>query len=50
MRLSVGARNLFDTYPGFMSVDNGFYIFPYPSASPFGFNGRFLYTRLALSR
>jgi iron complex outermembrane receptor protein len=44
--VALGARNLFDTYPGFMKPDNSFFIFPYPSASPFGFNGRFVYTRL----
>ena len=44
--VSLGARNLFDTYPGFMQPDNGFFIFPYPSASPFGFNGRYIYTRV----
>lgn len=44
--VALGARNLFDTYPGFMKPDNGFFIFPYPSASPFGFNGRFIYTRV----
>jgi iron complex outermembrane receptor protein len=44
--VAIGARNLFDTYPGFMKPDNSFFIFPYPSASPFGFNGRFVYTRV----
>jgi iron complex outermembrane recepter protein len=47
-RVSLGARNLFDTYPGFMNPGNSFFIFPYPSASPYGFNGRYLYTRLEL--
>jgi iron complex outermembrane receptor protein len=46
MKVALGARNLFDTYPGFMKPDNSFYLFPYPSASPFGFNGRYLYTRV----
>lgn len=46
LKISVGARNLFDEYPDRMSVDNGFDIFPYPPASPFGYNGRFVYTRL----
>jgi iron complex outermembrane receptor protein len=49
-RLAVGARNVFDVYPDRMSVDNGFDIFPFPPASPFGYNGRFLYTRLELVR
>lgn len=48
LRLSVGARNLFDTYPDEMSEANGYGLFLYPSASPFGFNGRFVYTRLEL--
>jgi iron complex outermembrane receptor protein len=48
LKLSVGARNLFDTYPDRMSYDNGFDIFPYPPASPFGYNGRFVYTRLEM--
>ncbi|MDQ3696882.1 MAG: TonB-dependent receptor [Gemmatimonadota bacterium] len=45
-KIAVGARNLFDTYPDRMSYNNGFDIFPYPPASPFGYNGRFVYTRL----
>jgi len=60
VKLSVGARNLFDTYPdkpsstrivdtstGDRSLDynNNFGTFPWAAASPFGFNGRFLYTR-----
>jgi iron complex outermembrane recepter protein len=46
IRLSVGARNLFDNFPDKMIPDNSFGMFLYPSASPFGFNGRFVYTRL----
>jgi iron complex outermembrane receptor protein len=49
-RLAVGARNLFDVYPDRMSSSNGFDIFPYPPASPFGYNGRWVYTRLELAR
>jgi iron complex outermembrane receptor protein len=45
-KLSVGARNIFDVYPDGMNEGNGFDIFPWPPASPFGYNGRFLYTRL----
>ncbi len=45
-KVSVGTRNLFDVYPERMSADNGFDIFPFPPASPFGYNGRFVYTRL----
>lgn len=45
-KLSLGARNLLDVYPDKMSANNGYDIFPYPPASPFGYNGRFLYTQL----
>jgi len=48
-RISVGARNIFDTYPDRMSENNGFDIFPWPPASPFGYNGRFVYTRVELT-
>ncbi len=46
--LSLGARNVFDTYPGKAQLDfnNNFGVFPWAAASPFGYNGRFLYTRL----
>ncbi len=43
--LAVGARNLFDQFPNRAIFDNSFGIFNFPSASPFGFNGRYLYTR-----
>lgn len=57
--LSVGANNLFDVYPdqnirskvvngvAFNGSDN-VGIFPYSGISPFGFNGAFYYTKLAL--
>jgi len=57
--ISVGANNLFDVYPdenlrskvignvAFNGTDN-VGIFPYNSISPFGFNGVFYYTKLAL--
>lgn len=45
-RIALGSRNLFDTYPDRMSYNNGFDIFPFPPASPFGYNGRFVYTRV----
>lgn len=63
VKLSVGARNLFDTYPdkpsstrvvdpstGDRSLDynNNFGTFPWAAASPFGFNGRFLYSRVEM--
>ena len=45
---SVGARNLLDTYPGKAKLDynNNFGVFPWAAASPFGYNGRFVYTKL----
>jgi iron complex outermembrane recepter protein len=59
--LSIGADNLFDIYPdrnnnngniSTLAAENGgtsnFGIFPYAGISPFGFNGRFLYTKLSL--
>lgn len=46
LNISIGARNIFDTFPPRMTLDNSFGLFLYPSASPYGFNGRFLYTRM----
>ena len=59
LSLALGANNLFDTYPtnvqtgarpapftGNFSTNN--YFLPYSSFSPFGFNGRFLYGRIAV--
>jgi len=48
--LSIGARNLFDTYPDqpkaqFNNNDN---TFPWAAASPFGYNGRYLYARVEM--
>ncbi len=45
--LSIGARNIFDTYPSRMKDldNNNNYTFPWAVASPFGYNGRFVYTR-----
>ena len=56
--LSLGVRNLFDTYPdqpksltivdGTYSAkeyNNDFGVFPWAAASPFGYNGRYLYAR-----
>ena len=48
-KLSIGGRNLFDVYPDRMNEGNGFDIFPWPPASPFGYNGRYLYTRLEVT-
>lgn len=65
VKLAVGMRNLFDTYPDQPSsnVDTGlggtskefndnFGTFPWAAASPFGYNGRFVYARteIQLSR
>ncbi len=58
-KLAVGVRNLFDTYPdqpssqvvvdtdGSLASDynNNFGTFPWAAASPFGYNGRFVYAR-----
>ena len=60
--LSVGVRNLFDVYPdqpsspvvvdsfGDTSKDfnNNFGTFPWAAASPFGYNGRYIYTRASI--
>ena len=58
--LAVGADNVFDVYPDrnnsngniVPTAENGgtsnFGIFPYAGISPFGFNGRFAYTKLTV--
>ena len=56
--LAIGSDNVFDVYPdrnlnrGDVTTGNGglsnFGIFPYAGISPFGFNGRFVYTKLTL--
>ncbi|MEP6991505.1 MAG: TonB-dependent receptor [bacterium] len=56
--ITAGADNIFDVYPdrnnsnGSLTPENGgtsnYGIFPYAGISPFGFNGRFIYTRLAV--
>ncbi len=57
--LSLGVKNLFDTYPDTpssqvivdafndrsMDFNNNFGTFPWAAASPFGYNGRYLYAR-----
>jgi iron complex outermembrane receptor protein len=45
--LSIGARNIFDTYPDKMQAEfnNNDNTFPWAAASPFGYNGRYIYTR-----
>jgi iron complex outermembrane receptor protein len=61
--LSFGVRNLFDTYPDQPSsqvivdsdgstsaqYNNNFGTFPWAAASPFGYNGRFIYTRAEMT-
>ncbi|MCZ0934909.1 MAG: TonB-dependent receptor [Gemmatimonadetes bacterium] len=46
-RLTVGAENLFDSFPARVDAFGG--IFPYRSFSAMGFNGRYLYARLQVS-
>jgi iron complex outermembrane receptor protein len=49
--LSVGIRNLFDTYPDQPQheFNNNFGTFPWAAASPFGYNGRYIYTRASIA-
>ena len=49
LNISVGVKNLFDKYPDRLNADNSFGIFLYPQPSPFGYNGRFVYTRMELT-
>ena len=61
--LSIGVRNLFDVYPDQPSstvivdapgtdtsrdFNNNFGTFPWAAASPFGYNGRYIYTRASI--
>jgi iron complex outermembrane receptor protein len=56
--VTIGGDNLFDVYPdrnlnpGDPATSNGglsnFGIFPYNGISPFGFNGRFVYTKISI--
>ncbi len=60
--LSIGVRNLFDVYPDKPSsnvvvdasgdhakdFNNNFGTFPWAAASPFGYNGRYIYTRASI--
>ena len=61
VNLGVGMRNLFDTYPDqpssqvvvdastgdrAMDYNNNFGLFPWAAASPFGYNGRYVYARM----
>jgi iron complex outermembrane receptor protein len=49
--ISIGARNLFDIYPDRATLDfnNNFLTFPWAAASPFGYNGRYVYTRASFA-
>jgi iron complex outermembrane receptor protein len=51
VNLAIGARNIFDNYPDINPVINSSFdvIFPYDRASPIGFNGRFIYSRLTVT-
>ena len=49
VNVGLGARNIFDTYPDQASEINSFLIFPWAAASPFGYNGRFVYARTRVS-
>jgi iron complex outermembrane receptor protein len=63
VKVAIGARNLFDVYPDEPSsqviadsdgdtsqlLNNNFGTFPWAAASPFGFNGRFLYSRVEMT-
>ena len=56
--LTIGADNVFDVYPdqndqlgnprANFAGNSNFGIFPYSGLTPFGFNGRFVYTRVTL--
>ena len=48
LNLAIGAKNLFDKYPDRLNADNSFGIFLYPQPSPYGYNGRFVYTRVEM--
>jgi len=51
VKFAVGVRNLFDNYPDLPPVNNSSFdiILPYSTASPIGFNGRFVYSRLTIT-
>ena len=58
-KVTAGADNILDVYPdrnnsnGSLTPENGgtsnFGIFPYAGITPFGFNGRFIYTKLSVA-
>ena len=47
VNISIGAKNLFDTYPSrLLDIDNNNnWTFPWAVTSPFGYNGRYMYVR-----
>jgi iron complex outermembrane recepter protein len=47
INISIGAKNLFDTYPSrmFDLDNNNSWTFPWAVTSPFGYNGRYLYVK-----
>jgi iron complex outermembrane receptor protein len=49
--ISIGSRNLFNTYPDMMQSpnNNNGNTFPWAAASPFGYNGRYVYARAELT-
>jgi iron complex outermembrane receptor protein len=50
VRMAFGANNLFDVYPDKTIKINSFNgIFQHSGYSPFGFNGRYIYTRLDMT-
>jgi iron complex outermembrane receptor protein len=47
--VAIGAQNVFDTFPDrHLEPNSNFGILTYPSSSPFGMNGRFVYTRASV--
>jgi iron complex outermembrane receptor protein len=47
--VAVGADNVFNAFPDALSPANSsFQVQTFPATSPFGFNGRFLYSRLSV--
>ena len=49
VRFAIGANNVFDVYPERQFKANSFNgVFPYNGFSPFGFFGRYVYTRLSV--
>ena len=48
--MALGANNVFDVYPDKTIKRNSFNgIFQHSGYSPFGFNGRYIYTRLDMT-